>query len=77
MKAIDLPKPIVVASVHVCWSVSRALTPDEWRPLAFALAEATKQHGLKCDTQCTTDTARVLCIPNTFNCKSDPPRPVV
>ena len=40
--------------------------------MAFALAEETKQHGLKCDAQCMIDTARVLRIPHTFNCKSDP-----
>ena len=41
--------------------------------MAFALAAETKQHGLKCDTQCMIDTVRVLRIPHTFNCKSDPP----
>ena len=80
LKATGLPKPsIMVASgggLHVYWVVSRALTPDEWKPLAYALAEATKQHGLKCDTQVTIDSARVLRIPNTFNRKTDPARPV-
>ena len=80
IKAIGLPKPtIMVASgggLHVYWVVSRALTPDEWKPLGFALAEATKRHGLKCDSRCTIDSARVLRIPNTFNRKTDPPRPV-
>ena len=81
LKAVDLPKPtIVVASgggLHVYWVMSRALPVEEWKPLAFALAEATKRHGLHCDTQCSIDSARVLRIPNTFNRKSDPPRPVV
>jgi hypothetical protein len=44
--------------------------------MAYALAEATKRHRLKCDTQCTVDGARVLRIPGTFNRKLAQPRPV-
>jgi hypothetical protein len=47
-----------------------------WLPIAFALAEATKRHGLHCDTQCTVDSARVLRIPDTFNRKQATPRAV-
>ena len=43
--------------------LTRALTREEWQPLANALAQAAKQHGLKCDTQCTIDSARVLRVP--------------
>lgn len=75
-----MPKPTMLVhsggGLHVYWVVSRALSPAEWTPLAFALAEATKQHGLKCDQQCTIDSARVLRVPGTLNRKSDPPRPV-
>jgi hypothetical protein len=56
--------------------MSSALTPDEWKSLAYALAEAAKRHGLKCDTGCTIDSARVLRIPNTFNRKANLARPV-
>lgn len=80
LQATNLPKPNVVVSsgggLHVYWVVSRPMALDEWRPIAFALAEATKHHGLKCDTQCTVDGARVLRIPNTFNRKLEAPRPV-
>lgn len=80
LKASGMPKPsMTVASgggLHVYWTLDRALTPPEWEPLAFALAEATKRHGLKCDTQCTIDSARVLRIPDTFNHKTGSPRPV-
>lgn len=80
IKAIDLPKPTMVVNsgggFHFYWCVDRALTPHEWLPLAFALAEATKRHGLICDTQCTVDSARVLRIPDTFNRKQSRPRPV-
>src|SRR5579871_466722 len=76
----NMPKPSLIVSsgggMHVYWTLARALTPPEWNPLAFALAEATKQLGLKCDTQCTIDAARVLRVPDTFNRKTEPPRPV-
>lgn len=75
-----LPKPsAMVASgggLHVYWTFDRALMPAEWAPLAYALAEATKQHGLKCDTQCTIDSARVLRVPDTLNRKNPTPRRV-
>ncbi|RZN09705.1 hypothetical protein CWO91_16890 [Bradyrhizobium genosp. SA-3] len=77
---MDLPKPSVIVTsgggLHVYWTLDRALTRYEWEPLAFALAEATKQHGLKCDTQCTIDAARILRVPGTLNRKLDAPRPV-
>lgn len=78
--AAGLPKPTMVVNsgggFHFYWCVSRALTPEEWMPLAFALAEATKAHGLHCDTQCTVDSVRVLRIPDTFNRKKEPARAV-
>lgn len=77
---VNLPKPTAVVKsgggLHVYWCVAHSLTRDEWQPLAFALAEATKRHGLKCDSQCTIDSARVLRVPDTLNFKSNPPRPV-
>jgi hypothetical protein len=80
IKAVNLAKPsAVVASgggLHVYFALTRALPAAEWQPLARALAEATKRHGLKCDTQCTVDAARVLRIPDTWNRKLEQPRPV-
>jgi len=78
--AVGLPKPTMVVhsggGFHFYWCVSRALTPDEWLPIAFALAEATKAHGLRCDTQCTVDSVRVLRVPDTLNRKQEPARHV-
>ena len=75
-----LPRPNVVVSsgggLHVYWTLAQALKVEQWRPLADALAEATRRFGLHCDTQCTIDAARVLRVPDTFNRKSNPPRPV-
>jgi len=77
---VGLPVPsMYVASgggLHVYWTLDRALSLPEWEPLAFALAEATKREGLKCDSGCTIDGARVLRIPNTFNRKETIPRAV-
>lgn len=81
-RAIDMPAPTGLVEsgsggFHAYWVLSRALSVAEWQPLAFALAEATKQHGLICDTQCTVDCVRVLRIPGTGNYKHTPERPVV
>lgn len=77
---VKLPRPTMVVhsggGFHFYWCIDRALTPHEWLPIAFALAEATKRHGLHCDTQCTVDSARVLRIPDTFNRKLSNARPV-
>lgn len=76
----SLPSPSAIVrtggGLHVYWTVSQPLQRPDWEPLAYALAEATKQHGLRCDTQCTIDSARVLRVPDTLNRKTDPPRPV-
>jgi hypothetical protein len=65
-----------VNGIHAYWSMSRALRPREWQPLADDLANAARQHGLRCDRAVTADCARVLRVPNTFNWKTNPPRPV-
>ena len=71
--ASKLPAPNAIVATtggyHVYWTLDRSLTPTEWLPLAHALAEATRQIGLKCDVQCTTDYARVLRVPDTTNFK--------
>jgi hypothetical protein len=75
-----MPKPSAVAftggGIHVHWTTDRALTPAEWQPLADALDEAAKRHGLRHDA-ITGDSARVLRLPDTLNKKPeyDPPRP--
>jgi hypothetical protein len=78
---VGLPRPNVIVKTgggfHVYWTFERALTIPEWQPLSNALAAAAKAHGLKCDTGCTVDAARILRIPGTFNRKLDVRRPVV
>lgn len=80
IKTVGLPKPTMIVhsggGFHFYWCVNRALSPDEWLPTAFALAEAAKANGLLCDTQCTVDSVRVLRIPDTLNRKQEPARHV-
>lgn len=81
VQAFSLPKPsALVASgsggLHVHWFLDTPLPRDEWLVLAHALAAAIKDFKLHADTGCTIDSARILRIPDTFNYKSDPPKPV-
>lgn len=75
-----LPAPsALVASgggLHVYWISEKPLSPEAWRPFAFGLKQAALYHGLKCDAGLTTDEARVLRVPETFNYKFTPPKPV-
>lgn len=56
--------------VHLYWPLCRLLTPNEWLPLANALANAGIAAKLKFDAACTRDITRLLRIPNTYNYKS-------
>lgn len=80
LKDTGLPRPTMIVSsgggFHIYWTLVEALPIADWLPLAYALAEATRRHGFKCDTNCTIDAARVLRVPGTKNFKYDPPRPV-
>lgn len=77
LEKTGLPAPTVLIStgggVHVYWCCDRMMFPDEWLPIAHSLANATRQLGLKCDSQCTVDTVRVLRVPDTFNHKYGAP----
>jgi hypothetical protein len=77
IKAAQLPRPNAIVSsgsggFHVYWGLDQALALNDWRPLSQALAEATRQHGLLCDTACTVDGARILRVPGTMNRKREP-----
>ncbi len=77
----QIPWPTITVrsggGLHVYWTFDRALIPQEWYPLACALVEAAKRHGLHADTKVTTDAARVLRPPETFNHKTSERRPVL
>jgi hypothetical protein len=61
--------------IHVYWISQTPLTPDAWRPYAEGLKALAAQDGLKCDLGVTTDIARMLRMPGTFNHKLATPRP--
>ena len=62
--------------VHVYWISDKPLTVDEWRPYAEGLKAEAIRLGLKCDAGITTDAARILRVPGTFNYKQETRRPV-
>ena len=75
-----LPPPsALVASgsgLHVYWISDRPLTPDEWRPYAEGLRAEAERFGLRFDAAITTDAARILRVPGTYNSKTSPPKAV-
>jgi Domain of unknown function (DUF927) len=77
---VGLPPPSALVSsgggLHVYWISDRDLTLAEWAPYAEGLKAAALKYGLLCDYGLTTDAARVLRIPGTFNRKLLTPRPV-
>ena len=75
----QLPDPIIVDSgggIHAYWPFSKALSREDWQPLADGLEELCKSKGLYLDDSCTADAARVLRVPGTYNFKQADPRPV-
>lgn len=74
-----LPKPTCVVTgggLHVYWTLDAALTPAEWAPLAKGLEAAAVAFGLDVDKGISTDSARIMRAPETFNMKiPGQPRP--
>ena len=67
----NLPVPSYIHhtghGIHAVWATSEAMSTSEWLPKAQALREIAEDFGLDVDGEVTTDTARVLRIPNTIN----------
>ena len=59
-----LPMPTLIVSsgegLHVYWQLSAAASPANWKPVAKLFNAAGAALGLKIDTSCTADEARVL-----------------
>lgn len=72
-KDANLPPPSAIVysggGVHTYWISDAPLTEPQWRPYAEGLKMETLRLGLKCDAGLTTDPARVLRVPGTFNNK--------
>ena len=78
-KKLGMPKPTLVNSgrgIHVYWTMTEPVTVEEWIPVAEKLKSLCVEHGLKADPAVTSDVARVLRVPGTFNFKDTPPLPV-
>ena len=76
IKASGMPRPTLAVEtggggVHVHWVLDRALKVADWLPLANALKNCCKQHGLITDEGVTADAARILRVPGTINWKYD------
>ncbi len=79
LKDSKLPLPTFIVcsggGYHIYWVSGKPLTLDEWRHYAEGLWALIQKHGLKADPV-TTDAARILRVPGTFNFKSQPPKQV-
>lgn len=79
-KTVGLPRPSAIVKsgggIHVYWISKLPLTPQEWQPFASGLRNMMAANNLLCDGGLTTDIARILRFPGTFNHKYDPPKPV-
>jgi hypothetical protein len=80
-KALGFPRPIAVCSsgtgVHFYWPLTAPITDMSlWWTYAKGLLDVLVRAGLKLDAKCSTDAARILRPPGTFNHKQSPPLPV-
>jgi hypothetical protein len=79
-KTVGLPDPSAVVysggGVHVYWISKDPLDPAQWAPYAAGLKSLLLGNNVLCDAGLTTDIARILRVPGTFNHKYDPPKPV-
>lgn len=75
---IPLPSAIVMSGggLHIYWISTVPLSVDEWEAYAYGLKAETVRFNLRCDGGLTTDCARVLRVPGTFNGKTTPSKPV-
>lgn len=79
VKAAKLPKPWIVDSgrgLHVYWPFTAPILAPLWETYAPKLVALCQAKGLSIkDPGCSTDVARILRIPGTFNFK-DPEQPL-
>ncbi len=77
--ATPMPSPTALVCSgrgwHVYWISDKPLTQEEWRPYAEGLWSLVQKRGLKADA-ITTDAARVLRVPGTYNFKTNPAKSV-
>jgi hypothetical protein len=61
--------------LHCYWPLNKEADIETWRPIAENLKRLCKQEGMHIDMSVTSDAARVLRIPGTFNFKDKYPEP--
>lgn len=72
LEETGLPEPCMVDSgggIHVYWPLEKALSMEEWLPIATGFKALCVKHKLLIDKGCTADAARILRVPNTYNLK--------
>ena len=77
-ETVGLPQPTLVNSgrgLHVYWALDRAVTKEEWAPVASRLRQLCDKQEFYVDPS-VFEEARVLRVPGTLNYKDDPPKPV-
>ena len=75
-ETISLPIPTIVDSgrgVHAYWPLEEAVDKAAWKPVAERLKQLCTEHKFEADPAVTSDVARILRVPETFNFKSNPP----
>jgi len=71
--ANKLPKPTLVDSgrgIHAYWTLTKAITKDEWQPIANHLKQMCIAQRFQIDVAVPADAARILRVPGTINSKN-------
>lgn len=72
--ATGIPRPTVVVNsgygLHMYWVLEEAISGDEWARVADDWRATLDRHGVKHDSSCTTDSARILRPIGTHNKKT-------
>ena len=77
-KLVGLPRPLLVNSgrgIHAYWPLTDTVSREDWEPVAARLNELCVTHDFYVDPS-VFEVARILRVPDTFNFKDDPPKPV-
>jgi hypothetical protein len=76
VQKVGLPRPLLVDSgggIHAYWPLDRAVSTAEWRPVADRFKAICVHERFRADRSLTSDQARVLRVPGTFNFKRNHP----
>lgn len=77
-REVKLPIPLVVNSgsgIHAYWPLDKEYSRAVWQPVADKLKAVAMKVGLKFDVKCTSDSARIMRAPGSFNYNHGEPLP--